>query len=95
MKAVRFHEFGGPEVLTLEDVPDPTPGDGDVLVRLVASGVNPSEVSRRGGRMGQAVEFPAMLGIEGAGVVAEVGKDVASVKPGGSGHRAAASVFLC
>ena len=53
-----------------------------MLVRLVASGVNPSEVSRRGGRMGQAVEFPAMLGIEGAGVVAEIGKDVASVKPG-------------
>ena len=82
MKAVRFHELGGPEVLRLEEVPDPEPGDGDVLVRLAASGVNPAEVSRRGGRMGQSMDFPAMLGIEGAGVVAEVGKDVASTHVG-------------
>lgn len=82
MKAVRYHEFGGPEVLRLEEVPDPEPGDGDVLVRLAASGVNPAEVSRRGGRMGQVVDFPAMLGIEGAGVVAQVGKDVTSVSVG-------------
>ena len=79
MKAVRFYECGGPEVLRLEDVPEPEPGDGDVLVRLAASGVNPSEVSRRAGRMGQVADLPAMLGIEGAGVVAHVGKDVASV----------------
>ncbi len=82
MKAVRFHEFGGPEVLRLEDVPDPEPGDGDVLVSLAASGVNPAEVSRRAGRMGQAADFPALLGIEGAGTVAAVGKGVASVKAG-------------
>ncbi len=82
MKAIRFYEFGGPEVLRLEDAPDPKPGDSDVLVSLVASGVNPSEVSRRAGRMGQAADFPALLGIEGAGTVAEVGKDVASVKVG-------------
>ena len=94
MKAVRFHEFGGPEVLTLEDVPDPTPGDGDVLVRLVASGVNPSEVSRRGGRMGQAVEFPAMLGIEGGRRRGGGWQGRCVGEAGGSGHRAAASVFL-
>ncbi len=82
MKAVRFYEFGGPDVLRVEEVPDPRPGDGDVLVRLAASGVNPSEVSRRAGRMGQAVEFPAMLGIEGAGTVVETGKDATSVKVG-------------
>ena len=82
MKAVRFHEFGGPEVLRLEDVPDPETGDGDVLVRLAASGVNPTDASRRAGRMGQDVGFPAMLGVEGAGVVAEVGKDVTSVSAG-------------
>ena len=82
MKAVRFHEVGGPEVLRLDEVPDPEPGDGDVLVRLAASAVNPAEVSRRGGRMGQVVDLPAMLGIEGAGVVARVGKDVASVRVG-------------
>lgn len=82
MKAVRFHEFGGPEVLRLEEVPDPEPGDGDVLVRLAASGVNPTDASRRAGRMGQDVGFPAMLGVEGAGVVAQVGKDVTSVSAG-------------
>ena len=82
MKAVRFHEFGGPEVLRLEDVPDPEPGDGEVLVRLVASGVNPTDASRRAGRMGQDIGFPAMLGVEGAGVVARVGGDVTSVSEG-------------
>ncbi len=82
MKAIRFHELGGPEVLKLEDVPDPTPGDGDVLVSLAASGVNPTDASRRSGRMGQGIEFPAMMGVEGAGTVVEVGKDVASVAVG-------------
>lgn len=82
MKAVRFHDFGGPEVLRLEEVPDPQPGNGDVLVRLVASGVNPTDALRRAGRMGQAIDFPAMLGVEGAGVVAEVGRDVTSVRTG-------------
>ena len=82
MKAIRFHELGGPEVLKLEDVPDPTPGDGDVLVSLAASGVNPTDASRRSGRMGQGIEFPAMVGVEGAGTVVEVGKDVASVAVG-------------
>ena len=82
MKAVRFHEFGGPEVLRLEDVPDPETGDGDVLVRLAAAGVNPTDASRRAGRMGQDVDFPAMLGVEGAGVIAQVGRDVTSVSVG-------------
>ena len=82
MKAIRYHEFGGPEVLRLEDLPDPKPGDGDVLVSLAASGVNPAEVSRRAGRMGRTADFPLLLGIEGAGTVAEVGSDVASVKAG-------------
>lgn len=82
MKAVRYHELGGPEVLRLEDVPEPEPGDGEVLVRLAASGVNPAEVSRRGGRMGQVVDLPAMLGIEGAGIVAAIGQDVTTVNVG-------------
>lgn len=82
MKAVRFHGFGGPEVLRLEDIPDPEPGAGDVLVRMAAAGVNPTDVSRRSGRMGQDMEFPAMLGVEGAGVVADVGADVTSVSVG-------------
>ena len=43
MKAIRVHQFGGPEVLKLEDVPDPVPGDGQVVVRVRAIGINPVE----------------------------------------------------
>lgn len=84
MKAIRFHEFGAPEVLKLEEIEDPSPLDDEVLVSLVASGVNPSEVSRRAGLLvgGQPTEFPALLGIEGAGQVVEVGRNVRTVRPG-------------
>jgi NADPH2:quinone reductase len=82
MKAIRYHELGGPEVLRLEEVPDPEPTVGEALVTLVASGVNPAEVSRRSGRTGQAIDFPAMVGIEGAGIVSDVGEGVSKVKVG-------------
>ena len=50
MKQVRFHEFGGPEVLTVDEVDDPKPGTGQALVRVHAAGVNPTDTaSRRGG----------------------------------------------
>jgi NADPH2:quinone reductase len=81
MQAIRFHEYGGPEVMRLEEVPTPTPGEGEALVRIAASGVNPSEVTRRSGK-GQPVSFPAIPGIEAAGVVEAVGPGVTSVKKG-------------
>ena len=49
MKAVRFHKTGGPEVLVYEDVPDPTPRDGEVLIKVEAAGLNFSDVMRRRG----------------------------------------------
>ena len=49
MKAIRVKEFGGPEVLQLEDVPTPQPGPGEVLVRIHAAGVNPVETYIRAG----------------------------------------------
>ena len=49
MKAVRFHSTGGPDVLVYEDVPDPTPGRGDVLIRIEAVGLNFADVMRRRG----------------------------------------------
>jgi len=49
MKAIRVHEFGGPEVLRLEEVPTPEPGPGEVLVRMHAIGVNPVETYIRAG----------------------------------------------
>ena len=49
MKAIRVHQFGGPEVLQLEEVPDPQPGPGQVVVRVHAAGVNPVEAYIRTG----------------------------------------------
>lgn len=80
MQAVRIHEHGGPEVLRSEQVPTPTPGQGQALVRLVACGVNFIDVYQRKGLY--KIELPATLGQEGAGVVEAVGPDVTEVKPG-------------
>ena len=51
MKAIRVHEFGGPEVLRLEEVPTPQPGPGEVLVRMHATGINPVETYIRAGKV--------------------------------------------
>ena len=65
LKAIRFHEVGGPEVLKLEEVEDPKPGTGQALVRVWAAGVNPTDItSRRGGGAGQ-VKLPGTLGRDG------------------------------
>jgi len=68
MKAVRIHEEGGPEVLRYEDVDDPVPGDGDVLVELRAASLNHIDVWVRQGR--PSVPKPRILGSDGAGVIA-------------------------
>jgi hypothetical protein len=52
MKAIRVHQFGGPEVLKLEEVPDPIPKAGEVLVRVAAAGINPFETYIRAGNYG-------------------------------------------
>ena len=80
MKAVRFHEFGGPEVLRYEDVPEPEPGPGEALVRLGASGVNFIDTYQRTGAY--QVGLPFTAGQEGAGEVVAVGPDVESVAVG-------------
>jgi NADPH:quinone reductase-like Zn-dependent oxidoreductase len=80
MKAVRFHEFGGPEVLRLEEVPLPTPGPGELLVRVHATFVAPGrDVATRNGRhpiFPKLVTLPHILGGEFTGVVAAVGSGV-------------------
>jgi zinc-binding alcohol dehydrogenase/oxidoreductase len=68
MKAIRIHEDGGPEVLRYEDVPDPEPADGDVLVELRAASLNHLDVWIRKGL--PSVPKPRILGADGAGVVA-------------------------
>ena len=74
MRAVRIHEDGGPEVLRYEEIPDPEPGPGEVLVALRASGLNHLDVWLRKGL--PSVPKPRILGADGAGVVAALGKGV-------------------
>ncbi|MFA9430835.1 quinone oxidoreductase [Egicoccus sp. AB-alg2] len=74
MRAVRFHETGGPEVLQLEDVEDPRPGPGEVLVEVAAAGVNFIDTYQRSGSY--PMDLPSGLGLEGSGVVRAVGEGV-------------------
>jgi NADPH:quinone reductase len=84
MKAAVIHQFGGPEVLKLEQVAHPKAGVNEVLVRVYAAGVNPIDyLTRMGsGVAGEFKEFPAILGWDIAGVVEEVGLGVARFKVG-------------
>jgi NADPH2:quinone reductase len=80
MKAIRVHEVGGPDRLRLEELPDPSPGADEIVVRLEKVGVNYIEVYQRNGQY--VMKFPHTPGREGAGVVAAVGRDVTRVKVG-------------
>jgi NADPH2:quinone reductase len=82
VKAIRVHEFGGPEVLKLEDVTDPRPGPGQVLVQVRAVGVNPVETYVRTGTYAIKPALPYTPGADAAGVVAGVGEDVTRVSAG-------------
>ncbi|ANZ40886.1 NADPH:quinone reductase [Lentzea guizhouensis] len=78
MKAVRFHEFGGPEVLRYEDVPQPVPATGEVLVKVAATTFNPVEGNIRKGVMQGPipVELPHTPGLDVAGTVEVLGEGV-------------------
>ena len=80
MRAVRIHEDGGPEVLVLEEAPDPEPGAGEVLVRLRASALNHLDVWIRKGL--PSVPKPRILGADGAGVVEALGDGVSGFEVG-------------
>lgn len=82
MKAVRYHENGGPETLVLEDAPRPKAGDGEILVRVHAAGVNPVDAKIRSGKFGRGGAVPAIPGYDIAGVVEDVGKGVTRFKKG-------------
>jgi NADPH2:quinone reductase len=81
MKAIRVHQPGGPENLKLEEVSDPTPGAGQVLIKVHAVGVNPVETYIRAGNYGWKV-WPYTPGADSAGVVEAVGDGVKKVKAG-------------
>ena len=82
MKAIRVHQFGGPDVLKLEDVADPKPGPGDVVVRVRAAGVNPVDAYIHTGSYGRKPPLPYTPGFDGAGDVESIGADVKAFKPG-------------
>jgi NADPH:quinone reductase len=75
-------EFGGPEVLQLEEVPTPQPGPGEVLVRMHATGINPVETYIRAGKYARLPQLPYTPGNDGAGLVQQAGANVTEFKPG-------------
>jgi len=80
MKAIQIHETGGPEVLTLADLPIPTPGPGQVLIKIAATGVNFIEIYFREGRY--KAPLPLVPGMEAAGVVEQLGEGVSGFAVG-------------
>jgi len=82
MKAIRVHEFGGPGALKLEDVPDPKPGPGDVVVRVRAAGVNPVDAYIVTGTYPRKPALPYTPGQDGGGEIVSVGADVKGFKAG-------------
>ena len=91
MKAIRVHQFGGPEVLKLEEVPTPKPDPGEVLVRVRAAGVNPYDTYMRAGTYAIKPHLPYTPGSDAAGTVEAIGTGVTKVKPGDRVYRAKTS----
>ncbi len=86
MQAIRIEQYGGPEVLRLQDIPVPEPGAGEVLVRMAHAGINVMDVGTRKGVFANSrtyqVRLPTTIGIEGAGTVERVGAGVTGFRPG-------------
>lgn len=81
MKAVRIREFGGPEVMRYEEVPRPEPGQGEVLIRVKAAGVNPIDWKVREGHI-PGLSLPVILGWDVSGVVEVAGSGTSELKVG-------------
>lgn len=84
MKAIRIHEFGGPEVLKLEDAPRPKPNADEVLIKVFATSVNPVDWKIREGRRKEKfpTNFPLILGWDVSGEIEEVGSDIKIFRKG-------------
>jgi len=84
MKAIQAHDYGGPEVLILEQVPRPEPNADQVLIQLKAAGVNPADWKYQAGFFKQfmPLTFPWTPGLEGSGVVEAVGANITALKKG-------------
>ena len=85
MKAIKIHEFGGPQVLKIEEVETPVPKDDEILIKMYASGVNPADyIVRKGGNeiLKPFLKLPLGLGLDGAGKIEKIGSDVTGFKKG-------------
>ncbi|AUD06600.1 NADP-dependent oxidoreductase [Spirosoma pollinicola] len=85
MKAIRVHEFGGPDVMKLEEVERPVPAADEILVKVYASSVNPADyIIREGGNevLRSFLKLPLGLGLDAAGIVEETGSEVTGLKNG-------------
>ncbi len=84
MKAIRIHQYGGPGVLTLVDAPQPVPAPDEVLIRVVATSINPIDCKIRAGGMTRShpLVLPATLGWDASGIVDSIGANVTRFKPG-------------
>ncbi len=82
MKAIRYHEFGGVDVLRYEDVPDPEIGDNEVLVKVKASSLNQLDLRLRSGKSPRPVDLPHIGGVDISGEVEQFGKGVKGMKKG-------------
>src|SRR5258708_39016693 len=81
-RAVVFHEFGGPEVLRIEDVATELPGPGEVRLRIRAIGLNRTELTLRSGRTPVKPQLPSRIGFEAAGEVEALGQGVVGYRLG-------------
>jgi NADPH:quinone reductase-like Zn-dependent oxidoreductase len=88
MKAIVVHEYGRPDVLKIEDYPDPIPGPGEVLIKVAAASVNPVDYQRRAGLTQDfyPMKFPSLIGVDMSGTVARLG-------PGAEGFSVGDRVF--
>jgi NADPH2:quinone reductase len=88
MRAIQIDEYGGPEVIVRRELPVPSPGRGEVLIRLAASGINFMDVHTRQGKYANSRTYPqtlpTTLGIEGAGTIEAVGEGVSDFRKGDS-----------
>ena len=81
MKAIVVHQYGGPEVLKLDEAPQPEPKEDEVLIRVMAAGINPVDAYIRSGKYGTG-KLPYIPGMDVAGVIEAAGTSAKKFKPG-------------
>lgn len=94
MKAARIHEFGSPDVIRIDDVPPPTPNEGEILVRVAAAGVGPWDALFREREIAVNSPLPLILGSDLSGVVEATGRGVTKFKAGDEVYGLANTEFV-